>query len=62
MAASFCDDMTVTGPKTIARLAEQNPLVTALVLSAMIHLASSEAGNWASSSAGGNIIRPGSRI
>jgi outer membrane biosynthesis protein TonB len=31
--------MTVTGPKTIARLAEQNPLVTALVLSAMIHLA-----------------------
>lgn len=30
--------MTVTGPKTVARLAEQNPLVAALVLSLVIHL------------------------
>jgi hypothetical protein len=31
--------MTVTAPKTVARLVEQNPLVTALVLSLVIHLA-----------------------
>jgi hypothetical protein len=30
--------MTVTEPKTVARLAEQNPLATALVLSLVIHL------------------------